>query len=320
MKRVFDTSNIQIKEVTLWQKLKSIALGMSVNTAHTENGVLIHAGEMILHFSNDVVMNFSGGGNVAALNSGDKKGRLYLTTHRIIFNTKKEDLLKSVSLPFFALRIVELEQPIFGGNYIKGNLLAQHNGGFQGELKFKLYFQSGGAIDFGKYMLKAAQKASRNYCQNAPPPYIASTRPYHAALPPTYTANPQNLMGCWNTEINVREQPPTNSVFITDAPPPYPGIIETPCHTNQSSTNPTCGAWKLPRESDRMPALIAQLFQECGINEATTSVDTITAAPSSSRTAQNAYHDYSNRQTFYIEQPGADELPPSYDEITKKNN
>jgi hypothetical protein len=299
------------KEVTHWQKVKSIGLEMSINTAHTENGVLIHSGEMILHFSNDVVMNFSGGENVAALNSGDKKGRLYLTTHRVIFNTKKEDLLKSVSLPFVALRNVELEQPIFGANYIKGNLLAQHNGGFQGEMKFKLYFQSGGAIDFGKYMLKAAQKASINYCQNAPPPYFASTRPYYAALPPSYTANPQNLMG-WNTEINLSEQPPTNSVFMTDAPPPYPGIIETPCYPNQAASSPTCGPWIQPQESGRMPAP--------GINEATSSVDTIATSPSSSRRAQNAYHGYSNRQTFYIAQPGADELPPSYDEITKNNN
>lgn len=52
---------------------------------------------------------------------------------------------------------VELEQPIFGANYIKGIVRAQPNGNFVGEAKFKLYFKSGGAIDFGTAMLRAAQ-------------------------------------------------------------------------------------------------------------------------------------------------------------------
>ena len=54
---------------------------------------------------------------------GEKKGRLYLTTHRMIFNTKKQDdPMKSFSFPFVALKDVELEQPIFGANYIKGKV------------------------------------------------------------------------------------------------------------------------------------------------------------------------------------------------------
>ena len=65
--------------------------------------------------------------------------------------------MKSFSFPFVALRDVELEQPVFGANYIKGKVLAQPNGNFEGEAKFKLRFKSGGAIDFGQAMLKAAQ-------------------------------------------------------------------------------------------------------------------------------------------------------------------
>lgn len=51
---------------------------------------------------------------------------------------------------------VELEQPMFGANYIKGKVRAQPNGNWVGEAKFKLMFKSGGAIDFGQAMLKAA--------------------------------------------------------------------------------------------------------------------------------------------------------------------
>ena len=90
-------------------------------------------------------MSFSGGGSAPALKAGgDKTGRLYLTTHRKIFNNKKsQDLLKSFSFPFVALRDVELEQPIFGANYIKGKVLAQPDGGFQVPLISVLKLQLG---------------------------------------------------------------------------------------------------------------------------------------------------------------------------------
>jgi len=65
--------------------------------------------------------------------------------------------LNSALCLFQALREVELEQPIFGANYIKGKVIAQPNGNWEGEAKFKLHFKSGGAIDFGTAMLKAAQ-------------------------------------------------------------------------------------------------------------------------------------------------------------------
>jgi hypothetical protein len=46
-------------------------------------------------------MSFSGPRNVTAFNGGDKHGRLYLTTHRMIFNNKKSgDPLMSFSFPF----------------------------------------------------------------------------------------------------------------------------------------------------------------------------------------------------------------------------
>ena len=94
-------------------------------------------------------MSFSGLRGAAF--DGEKNGRLYLTTHRMVFNNKgTKDEMKSFSFPFVALRNVELEQPVFGANYIKGKVLAQPNGGFEGEAKFKLRFKSGGAI--GKFI------------------------------------------------------------------------------------------------------------------------------------------------------------------------
>ncbi len=49
---------------------------------------------------------------------------------------------------------VEIEQPVFGANYIKGKVRAQPNGNWYGDAKFKLVFKKGGAIEFGEAMLK----------------------------------------------------------------------------------------------------------------------------------------------------------------------
>ena len=82
----------------------------------------------ILLFCDNVIMSFSGPRGRAF--EGDKNGRLYLTTHRMAFTNKNnQDEMKSFSFPFVALRNVELEQPVFGSNYIKGKILAQANGG-----------------------------------------------------------------------------------------------------------------------------------------------------------------------------------------------
>lgn len=94
---------------------------------------------------------------------GVKQGRIYLTTHRVIFNTKNpKDPLQSFSSPFISMSDVELEQPVFGANYIKGKIRAQPNGNFTGETKFKMSFKSGGCIDFAQALLRAASMAQRN--------------------------------------------------------------------------------------------------------------------------------------------------------------
>lgn len=111
-------------------------------------------------------------GQDAPLFKGTKQGRIYLTTHRVIFNTKNpKDQLQSFSSPFVSMNDVELEQPVFGANYIKGKIRAQENGGFTGETKFKMIFKSGGCIDFGQALLRAASMAQRNNNGMAPPPY-----------------------------------------------------------------------------------------------------------------------------------------------------
>lgn len=204
---------------------------MSINTAHANNGVLLHAGELILLFSDKVAMEFSGQDN--PLFKGAKTGKIFLTTHRMVFNNHKQsDSLQSFSFPFIALNDVEIEQPVFGANYIKGKVRAQPNGNFVGEAKFKLCFKAGGAIEFGQAMLKAASMAQHAMHNSPgggfdnPPPYQAANG-WHEAPPPAYEPPPGYYGWVPMNNPNFTGVPP-NSVFVTDNPPPYPGIGAPP--------------------------------------------------------------------------------------------
>ncbi|XP_043284279.1 WW domain-binding protein 2 isoform X1 [Venturia canescens] len=217
---------------------------MSLNTAHANGGVLIHAGERILLFCDNVTMEFHGQEQPEFI--GTKRGRLYLTTHRMIFNAKdQKEKMQSFSFPFVTLSEVELDQPMFGANYIKGKCRAQPNGNWMGECKFKLHFKSGGAIEFGQAMLRAASMAQRNGPGfDAPPPYQPPTTDWYAAPPPAYQAAPTGYYG-WMPPTNVfPEVPPANSVYMTDMPPPYPGI-NAPYQGYATGGNPQqqAGAW-----------------------------------------------------------------------------
>jgi len=197
---------------------------MSVNTAHANNGVLIYAGESIILYCNAVTMGISKELDPAL--SGDKKGRIYLTTHRIIFvNDDKKNKLMSVSVPFFALSKVELEQPIFGANYIKGKMAGQADGGFGGRVvDFKLVFKKGGAIEFGQAMLKVASMAGR-ISTTAPPPYMAPPMGQYGPAPPPAYSPPTQGYGGWVPPTSAfPDRPQAGEVYQYDAPPPYPGM------------------------------------------------------------------------------------------------
>jgi len=270
---------------------------MALNTAHANGGVLIHAGECILLFSDNVQMEFAGQDSREF--KGEKEGRLYLTTHRMIFNSKKQDdPMQSFSFPFVTLKDVELEQPIFGANYIKGKVRAQPGGNFTGEAKFKLHFKSGGAIDFGQAMLKAATLASRNYQGpgDLPPPYTPPTSGWYAAPPPAYSANPAGYGG-WVPPTHVfPDQPPANTVYMTDAPPPYPGINGT-----QGYSSAGAGGWTAPS------------------NNLTPAQRKEAEAAASGVSVQNGYYDPNNSNVAYVPPPAYNDLPPAYEDHNKKN-
>ncbi|CAH1795578.1 unnamed protein product [Owenia fusiformis] len=195
---------------------------MSLNNSHANGGVLIYSGERILIFHDGLEVSFDSTSPLPHF-KGTKKGRAYLTTHRVIFNNKNpKDTLQSFSMPFFKLTDLKLEQPVFNANYIKGTVTSEQGGNWEGQAKFKMWFTNGGAIEFGQAMLRAGQLARRRMTPQ-PPVYSQPTGNYYQAPPPAYTPPQTPLYGFVPTQT-FPTAPPSDGVFMYDAPPPYPGI------------------------------------------------------------------------------------------------
>uniref|UniRef100_A0A8B9PX65 GRAM domain-containing protein n=1 Tax=Apteryx owenii TaxID=8824 RepID=A0A8B9PX65_APTOW len=116
--------------------------------------------EGVLKQCKDVELSFSDVTGKPDVFKGTKKGMLYLTPYRMIFVSKGKDPMLSFMMPFYLVKGCSIEQPVFSANYIKGQIQAEAGGGWEGQGKFKLTFNSGGAIEFGQLMFKAASSAS----------------------------------------------------------------------------------------------------------------------------------------------------------------
>ncbi|XP_041362501.1 WW domain-binding protein 2-like [Gigantopelta aegis] len=257
---------------------------MSLNTAHANGGVLIFAGERILIFYDGVEMAFEGPRDMPHF-KGKKHGRALLTTHRVIFTSADpKDILQSFSIPFYTMRDMELEQPVFGANYIKGRVVAEQGGNWSGEAKFKMYFTKGGAIEFGQAMLRAGQLAMRNRPPQ-PPVYSPPVGNIYQAPPPAYEA-PHTPYYDWVPYNTFPTAPPPNYVYTMEAPPPYPGV------------DPNMTPYPPPQANG-------------------------SASDAKAREANaSAYYNPANPHNVYMPAPTAPpfEPPPSYDQATKKTN
>ncbi|NXK80616.1 WBP2 protein, partial [Amazona guildingii] len=134
---------------------------MALNRHHSQQGgVFIPNAESVLKHCKDVELSFSDVTGKPEAFRGTKKGMLYLTPYRMIFVSKGKDPMLSFMMPFYLMKGCSIEQPVFSANYIKGQIQAEAGGGWEGQGTFKLTFNSGGAIEFGQLMLKAASSAS----------------------------------------------------------------------------------------------------------------------------------------------------------------
>lgn len=199
---------------------------MSINNSHYgQNGVLLYNGEVILIYYDGVELELTP--YVAnALMKGKKKGRIYLTSHRIVFiNKNQNDILQSFSIPFMFMRCLEIEQPVFGANYIKGECRNEPAGKWDGTAKFKLWFNNGGAIEFGQCLLNAGRLANQARQAQEVIHRQVNAGNIYPAPPPAYTNLNQNTYG-WVPMDRFPDRPQGNDVYMYDEPPPYNGIFE----------------------------------------------------------------------------------------------
>ncbi|XP_017338882.2 WW domain-binding protein 2 [Ictalurus punctatus] len=172
---------------------------MTLNQNHSEaGGVIVNNSESVLMSYENVELMFSDADCLPDLFRKSRKGSIYLTPYRMIFVTKGKESLQSFMMPFYLTKGCEVKQPVLGANYIKGTVSAEPGGGWEGSATFKLIFASGGAIEFGQYMLQVAAQASRG--QPVTPdfscPYMANGT--YAYPPPA----------------------PANGIYSTGPPPP----------------------------------------------------------------------------------------------------
>ncbi|KAH6927467.1 hypothetical protein HPB50_004360 [Hyalomma asiaticum] len=211
---------------------------MSLNTAHAPGGVLVFTGELILIYSDDVEVTFEG--PAAKTFHGAKKGRIYLTTHRVIFiNKNNKDFLQSFSFPFLNMSNLGLEQPIFGANYIRGNVTAEENGNWTGKCSFKLRFMKGGAIEFGQALMAASKFASQRAPNVVVLPCQVPAGPFQMLRPTAYLPGQTANIGFFIPTNVFPQAPPENSVYTSNVPPPYPGVYQPEQTRHESVSNIT---------------------------------------------------------------------------------
>jgi len=206
---------------------------MSINNSHYgNNGVLLYNGEVILIYYDKVELQVEPSMSVPMM-KGKKSGRIYLTSHRMVFvNKSHNDTFQSFSMPFMCLKGLDIEQPVFGANFIKGEVKAEPQGHWEGVAKFKLWFNNGGAIEFGQCLMNAGRLASQARAQQSnnqffEPQSQAQARGgnIYPAAPPAYNALNANQYN-WVPQERFPDRPQGNNVYTYDAPPPYAGIYD----------------------------------------------------------------------------------------------
>nr|XP_015800780.2 postacrosomal sheath WW domain-binding protein [Nothobranchius furzeri] len=147
---------------------------MALNRNHSQNGgVVVNNGERVIRDCKNVELTFSDVTCKTDLLRGTKKGTVFLTPYRLLFvSSNTKDSLGSAMFPYYLMKGCSIQQPVFGANYIKGTVMAEPGGGWEGQASFKMTFTSGGAIEVGQHLFKLASNASRSTpAQNGAPSY-----------------------------------------------------------------------------------------------------------------------------------------------------
>ena len=115
--------------------------------------------EFTIYSKKDIELSFVDSTHAnAAFKSGTIPGVVYLTNKRFAFESKGKSAKSPVqdfSACFGSISKLDIKQPIFGANAVTGTTSGEPGpDGFPGSVDWKMAFKSGGAIDFGKLLIK----------------------------------------------------------------------------------------------------------------------------------------------------------------------
>lgn len=189
---------------------------MSINQAHYQGGLLLYQGEHIINHSKNVTLTFDDkSGQNGDIFRGKHKGKVFVTTHRMIFlNEDQRDHLLSFAVSFMYMKDLRVEQPLLSANYIAGVVAAHPNGGFHGEVNFQLTYSSGGAID-SSAALRHVNSIFHQRQETEPPLYAMAAADLYEPPPPSY----QVAQGFNNNFAGT-------NMYVSPAQAPYVGVYQ----------------------------------------------------------------------------------------------
>mmetsp|Transcript_18950 Transcript_18950/g.34298 ORF Transcript_18950/g.34298 Transcript_18950/m.34298 type:complete len:263 (+) Transcript_18950:4284-5072(+) len=90
------------------------------------------------------------------------RGNLFMTTARLVFVNKSSGPMQSFDVPLALMSGEKFQQPIFGANYLEGNVSPLY-GLIPSDAHFKFKFMSGGASTFLKLFYNLAHQIRSNH-------------------------------------------------------------------------------------------------------------------------------------------------------------
>ena len=134
---------------------------------------------------------------------------------------------------------------------------SEPQGRWEGTAKFKLWFNNGGAIEFGQCLLNAGRLASEARAAQQFVYTQTTVGNIYPAPPPSYSTLNANSYG-WVPMDRFPDRPAGENVYMYDQPPPYAGIFPAPppTHSFDERSRVASGAettgYVDPNKSDKM--------------------------------------------------------------------
>ncbi|CAG5107742.1 Oidioi.mRNA.OKI2018_I69.chr1.g3468.t1.cds [Oikopleura dioica] len=224
---------------------------MSLNTFNPEPGMrenkfTLAPNERVMRKDKNVVLEFKNQSHACREMKGKHTGNIHVTNLRVFFlNESAKSKLRDFIIPFNCLSKLELKQPIFGSNYVIADVKAAPGGGWEGTTQINLTFNSGGCIEFGKFVLATAN-SSRTQTVYTQPQF--GLQGYPAPPPNPYTQNQQGQFNAAtgmyefqsNSEFNYGAPmaPPVAGQRLPDAPPRYEDLPQSDLPPHIASSVP----------------------------------------------------------------------------------